>query len=236
MRPFSPLIPKPAPGCALRATVALRCPSAVSPRMSVGMAVRQQSVVDGAATTSLKDPPGECHERRPALRFSLEDRRSRREERRAKQREQNVVRAEAMHRARLAFEAEGRPATEDSAPACNVGCSGWFYWHWRESFYPPDSSPDTWFRLLREHFGTVELNAPFYSWPTVATVGSWLRQCDGKPFVYTVKVNELITHTALRGHRTPGSRLRPHRGPARPARWAACCSSCRRAFTIAPSG
>ena len=46
-----------------------------------------------------------------------------------------------------------------------------------------------------DHFSTVELNAPFYSWPTVATVESWLRQCDGRPFVYTVKVNELITHT-----------------------------------------
>ena len=41
---------------------------------------------------------------------SLEDRRARRDERRAKQREQNVFRAEAMHRARLAFEAEGRPS------------------------------------------------------------------------------------------------------------------------------
>ena len=126
---------------------------------------------------------------------SLEDPRSKREERRAKQREQNLARAEAMHRARLAFEVEGRPPTEAGPPALNVGCSGWFYWHWRDSFYPPDSSPDTWFRHYADHFSTVELNAPFYSWPTVATVGSWLRQCDGKRFVYTVKVNELITHT-----------------------------------------
>jgi hypothetical protein len=97
--------------------------------------------------------------------FSFEDRRAKREERRTKQREQNVVRAEAMHRARLTFEAEGRPAAEHSAPACNVGCSGWFYWHWRESFYPPQ--PSTWFRYYADHFSTVELNAPFYSWPTV---------------------------------------------------------------------
>jgi uncharacterized protein YecE (DUF72 family) len=126
---------------------------------------------------------------------SLEDWRSKREERRARQREQNLVRAEAMHRARLAFEAEGRTTTEAGAPTHNVGCSGWFYWHWRDSFYPPDSSPGTWFRHYADHFSTVELNAPFYSWPTVATVGSWLRQCDGQRFVYTVKVNELITHT-----------------------------------------
>jgi uncharacterized protein YecE (DUF72 family) len=40
----------------------------------------------------------------------------------------------------------------------------------------------------------VELNAPFYSWPTVATVQSWLRQAGHRQFVYTVKVSELITH------------------------------------------
>ena len=55
--------------------------------------------------------------------------------------------------------------------------------------------PNTWFGHYVARFSTVELNAPFYSWPTVATVESWLRQCDGRPFVYTVKVNELITHT-----------------------------------------
>jgi uncharacterized protein YecE (DUF72 family) len=125
----------------------------------------------------------------------LEDRRFKRDERRAKQREQTLIRADAMHRARLAFEAEGRPSTNDSASAYNVGCSGWFYWHWRGGFYPPDSSPNTRFGHYLDHFKTVELNAPFYSWPTVATVKSWLRQCGSNPFVYTVKVNELITHT-----------------------------------------
>ena len=41
----------------------------------------------------------------------------------------------------------------------------------------------------------MELNAPFYSWPTVATVRGWLRQVGQRPFVYTVKASELITHT-----------------------------------------
>ena len=40
----------------------------------------------------------------------------------------------------------------------------------------------------------MELNAPFYSWPTVATVNSWIRQAGRREFVYTVKVCELITH------------------------------------------
>ena len=41
----------------------------------------------------------------------------------------------------------------------------------------------------------MELNAPFYAWPTSATVKSWLRQRGRRRFVYTVKVSELITHT-----------------------------------------
>ncbi len=40
----------------------------------------------------------------------------------------------------------------------------------------------------------MELNAPFYSWPTVATVNSWIRQAGRREFVYTVKVCDLITH------------------------------------------
>jgi uncharacterized protein YecE (DUF72 family) len=43
-------------------------------------------------------------------------------------------------------------------------------------------------------FKTVELNAPFYSWPTIATVESWKRQAGRRQFVYTVKACELITH------------------------------------------
>jgi len=75
-----------------------------------------------------------------------------------------------------------------------VGCSGWFYWHWRGSFYPADLSTHQWFARYAKSFKTVELNAPFYSWPTVATVESWMRQAGRRRFVFTVKVCELITH------------------------------------------
>ena len=40
----------------------------------------------------------------------------------------------------------------------------------------------------------MELNAPFYSWPTVAAVQTWIRQAGRRKFVYTVKASELITH------------------------------------------
>ncbi len=42
-------------------------------------------------------------------------------------------------------------------------------------------------------FDTVELNAPFYSWPKPATIKTWRRQA--RPgFIYSIKVNQVITH------------------------------------------
>jgi uncharacterized protein YecE (DUF72 family) len=75
-----------------------------------------------------------------------------------------------------------------------VGCSGWFYWKWRGPFYPADLPTSGWFDHYAERFSTVEINASFYSWPTVATVKGWRRQPGNRNFVYTVKVCELITH------------------------------------------
>jgi uncharacterized protein YecE (DUF72 family) len=134
------------------------------------------------------------------------ERRARREARRAAQRAANAGRAAKMHAARLAFE-RGAPACDRASVATlpgerassgselHVGCSGWFYWHWRGRFYPQALPGDAWFAHYASRFRTVELNAPFYSWPTVATVQSWLRQLGPRRrFVYTVKVCELITH------------------------------------------
>ena len=53
---------------------------------------------------------------------------------------------------------------------------------------------DDWFAHYLKRFDTVEINASFYSWPTVANVQAWRRQPGKKKFVYSVKVCELITH------------------------------------------
>jgi uncharacterized protein YecE (DUF72 family) len=130
--------------------------------------------------------------------LTKEERRARREARRLKQRAANVGRAEKMHLARLAWERDRELLAQADAaaelPRFNVGCSGWFYWHWRGDFYPAELTPSDWFPHYARHFKTVELNAPFYSWPTVATVQAWLRQAGRRQFVYTVKASELITH------------------------------------------
>ena len=123
--------------------------------------------------------------------------RARREEKRQRQRAQSVLRAREMHAARLAA---GAPDSATRRPAnalsrrVYVGCSGWFYWHWRGAFYPEGSSTGAWFEHYAKTFHTVELNAPFYSWPKVSTVEGWRRQAGRKAFTYTVKVSELITH------------------------------------------
>jgi uncharacterized protein YecE (DUF72 family) len=126
-------------------------------------------------------------------------RRARRQERRVKQRQENVGRAQKMHVARIA----GKFTTSSSAsipasveaPELHIGCSGWYYWHWKGLFYPESLPTNRWFDHYAARFRTVELNAPFYSWPTVATVGTWVRQAGRRHFIYTVKVPELITHT-----------------------------------------
>ncbi len=132
-------------------------------------------------------------ESRPAL--TREERRAKREARRLRQRSENVKRAAKMRAARLTWEREAvAPAPSAPKAAIHVGCSGWFYWHWRGCFYPADLPTRDWFQHYLTHFKTVELNAPFYSWPTVAAVQSWKRQIGRRHFIYTVKASELITH------------------------------------------
>jgi uncharacterized protein YecE (DUF72 family) len=122
------------------------------------------------------------------------ERRARREQRRLKQREANIGRAEKMHRARLERPLPLAQMADHAATRIHVGCSGWFYWHWRGVFYPSDLPTREWFTHYASRFKTVELNAPFYSWPTVAAVQNWIKQAGRRKFVYTVKVSELITH------------------------------------------
>lgn len=121
-------------------------------------------------------------------------RRAAREAKRVKQRAENLGRAKTMRAARIAEPVVSRESGNGLPPAINVGCSGWFYWHWKRCFYPGDLPTSGWFDFYARRFQTVELNAPFYSWPSVATVRTWLRQAERKDFVYTVKVSELITH------------------------------------------
>jgi len=101
--------------------------------------------------------------------LTLEERRERRRLRREKQRENNIARAAKMHRTRLKMESEGRKPAKALKKTVFVGCSGWRYWKWRDSFYADVPQPE-WFQHYASAFDTVEINASFYSWPTVANV------------------------------------------------------------------
>ena len=119
--------------------------------------------------------------------------------RRAKQRAANVVLAQKMHAVRLSGDYATHAIVSDFAIdprfQAYVGCSGWYYWHWKGLFYPENLASNRWFDHYASQFDTVELNAPFYSWPTLGTVKTWIRQAGRRKMVYTVKVSELITHT-----------------------------------------
>ena len=143
--------------------------------------------------------------------LTLEERRERRRLRREKQREDNVKRAAKMHAARLRMEAENSKSPPELKQSVYVGCSGWRYWKWRDSFYAEVPQAE-WFEHYLKRFDTVEINASFYSWPTVASVQAWRRQPGKKKFVYTVKVCELITHVkTVQGHKDPHSGFWHHR-------------------------
>src|SRR5688572_15241421 len=129
--------------------------------------------------------------------------RARREARRNIQRANNVIRAKEMHAARLELETRSQETSVSTGPGTPcaaaprgvyIGCSGWYYRHWANDFYPPELSSSRWFDHYASNFRTVELNAPFYSWPSLKTVSVWNRQVGERDFTYSIKVNELITH------------------------------------------
>ena len=74
-----------------------------------------------------------------------------------------------------------------------IGCSGFYYKGWKESFYPKGLSQRKWFEYYCESFDTVELNVTFYRFPRVEDLKSWY---DRSPddFMFTVKAPRLITH------------------------------------------
>ena len=75
----------------------------------------------------------------------------------------------------------------------NVGCSGWFYKHWKGTFYPDDIPQKAWFPYYANKFDTVELNNPFYGWPKENVLKQWYTKSP-EEFMYTFKVNQSITH------------------------------------------
>ena len=73
-----------------------------------------------------------------------------------------------------------------------LGCSGWYYHHWKDLFYKGLPQKD-WFKHYAATFNTVELNSTFYRFPKQSTAKGWYKKSP-KEFVYSVKANKIITH------------------------------------------
>jgi uncharacterized protein YecE (DUF72 family) len=74
-----------------------------------------------------------------------------------------------------------------------IGCSGYYYTHWKNRFYPEGSKNTEFFRLYQQFFDTVEINATFYHYPTERQVGTWLDR-SRLDFVFGFKAPRTITH------------------------------------------
>jgi hypothetical protein len=59
--------------------------------------------------------------------------------------------AAKMHAARLKMEATGSKAAAEPTASLYVGCSGWRYWDWWNSFYGGVPQPD-WFKQYLKRF------------------------------------------------------------------------------------
>jgi len=74
-----------------------------------------------------------------------------------------------------------------------IGCSGWNYRSWRETFYPPGLPASRWLERYASSFDTVEVNTTFYRLPSRDAVARWVAQTpDG--FVFALKASRYLTH------------------------------------------
>lgn len=74
-----------------------------------------------------------------------------------------------------------------------IGCSGFYYKHWRDHFYPQGLPMKKWFEFYCQHFNTVELNVTFYRFPKLETLEGWYNRSP-EQFKFTVKAPRMITH------------------------------------------
>jgi uncharacterized protein YecE (DUF72 family) len=74
-----------------------------------------------------------------------------------------------------------------------IGCSGWNYRDWRETFYPAGLPASRWLEHYAARFDTVEVNTTFYRLPRREAVARWVTQTP-PGFLFTVKASRYLTH------------------------------------------
>jgi uncharacterized protein YecE (DUF72 family) len=75
----------------------------------------------------------------------------------------------------------------------HIGCSGFYYKHWKEIFYPKGVPQRLWFEYYSRYFNTLELNVTFYRFPDLSVFEGWYKR-SAPDFSFSVKAPRLITH------------------------------------------
>jgi len=126
-----------------------------------------------------------------------------------------------------------------------VGCSGWQYRHWRETFYR-GLPLKRWFEHYSSVFDTVEIKNTFYRLPEGGTFARWRDQAS-PGFLYAVKASRFLTHMKkLKDPEEPLERffdrareLKDRLGPVLyqlPPGWTKDTARLRRFLAVLPSG
>src|SRR5947209_1997036 len=84
------------------------------------------------------------------------------------------------------------PPGESSRPV-RVGCSGWNYLSWRDSFYPHRLAARHWLEHYGRVFDSVEVNSTFYRLASRDAVARWVTQTPDD-FLFTLKASRYLTH------------------------------------------
>ena len=75
-----------------------------------------------------------------------------------------------------------------------IGCSGWSYDGWKDSFYyPQDLDNRYWLSYYSQIFDFVEIDSTFYRIPSTFMVTNWSKRTPDN-FKFAVKFPKLITH------------------------------------------
>lgn len=75
----------------------------------------------------------------------------------------------------------------------HIGCSGFYYKHWKKLFYPEDLPQSKWFEYYCTQFNTLELNVTFYRFPQLSFLENWYQKSPAN-FKFSVKAPRTITH------------------------------------------
>jgi len=74
-----------------------------------------------------------------------------------------------------------------------IGCSGYYYNHWRGLFYPDNLPQKKWLVHYADHFKTVEINNTFYRMPLENAIKNWYSTTP-EGFMFSVKGYRYFTH------------------------------------------